>query len=449
MWLGVCAVLSLARRLTGDCLRACCVPRLTAACDPATSPVSLPDGNGTIAMGGIDMFTAPASCSWLIKGAASQTVHLWFDSVHFSTCHPDGVHVYSGTTQDGAEVLTACGPELPDPIEVVGKDVLVTFVDIDFASYVVSNAQPACLLLVVVLSPGLRALCVQEPILLAAVPGRRNGCVVMPPLACFYYCFARMRPAMQSSSPHLVLVLVCVAATPQDCVVSEWSTWGACSAECGGGTQERTRVIDVPAANGGSCNEDLTQSQACNTFTCETGTAVARGVRDGRVAIPDVWASMATDACGPSRPQELTEATGTFGIGAPGGDNYPNNANCQWRIVATAEQNVRVWFTWLSVERTTNCADDYVKVVQESDGTALEQVCGENGKDGGAFDEVEATGSVLVTFRSDFLQGGAGFSVSYEVTTASALCVLPSLAVLCRVVPCSPVGDVSRLQGGL
>ena len=110
MWLGVCAVLSLARRLTGDCLRACCVPRLTAACDPATSPVSLSDGNGTIAMGGIDMFTAPASCSWLIKGAASQTVHLWFDSVHFSTCHPDGVHVYSGTTQDGAEVLTACGP---------------------------------------------------------------------------------------------------------------------------------------------------------------------------------------------------------------------------------------------------------------------------------------------------------------------------------------------------
>ena len=202
MWLGVCAVLSLARRLTGDCLRACCVPRLTAACDPATSPVSLSDGNGTIAMGGIDMFTAPASCSWLVKGAASQTVHLWFDSVHFSTCHPDGVHVYSGTTQDGAEVLTACGPELPDPIEVVGKDVLITFVDSDFASYVVSYAQPTCLLLVVVLSPGLRALCVQEPILLAAVPGRRNGCVVIPPLACLLlFCPHASRHAVLIASP--------------------------------------------------------------------------------------------------------------------------------------------------------------------------------------------------------------------------------------------------------
>jgi hypothetical protein len=55
---------------------------------------------------------------------------------------------------------------------------------------------------------------------------------------------------------------------PQNCVHDQWSGWSACSANCGGGTQSRTRSI-TPAACGGSCSDTQTmQTQQCNTQCC-------------------------------------------------------------------------------------------------------------------------------------------------------------------------------------
>jgi hypothetical protein len=51
-------------------------------------------------------------------------------------------------------------------------------------------------------------------------------------------------------------------------VVSEWSEWSACSAECGGGTQTRTRTIVTPPANGGAECPSLIEEQACNEQEC-------------------------------------------------------------------------------------------------------------------------------------------------------------------------------------
>lgn len=52
-----------------------------------------------------------------------------------------------------------------------------------------------------------------------------------------------------------------------------WSTFGACSATCNGGTQTRARVCNNPApANGGAtCAGSATESAACNTQSCSLG----------------------------------------------------------------------------------------------------------------------------------------------------------------------------------
>ena len=55
-----------------------------------------------------------------------------------------------------------------------------------------------------------------------------------------------------------------------DCTWDTWSAWGSCDVTCGGGTQERTRVQDSPAENGGAACEavDATDTQNCSTNGC-------------------------------------------------------------------------------------------------------------------------------------------------------------------------------------
>jgi len=57
---------------------------------------------------------------------------------------------------------------------------------------------------------------------------------------------------------------------PVDGGWSDFSAWSGCSAECGGGTQSRSRECDNPApANGGAeCEGDAEESQECNTDPC-------------------------------------------------------------------------------------------------------------------------------------------------------------------------------------
>merc|ERR1719245_2767274 len=60
-------------------------------------------------------------------------------------------------------------------------------------------------------------------------------------------------------------------ACPVDCVVSGFGEWGACSAECDGGKQTRSKTITTPAANNGvACPTpaQMTEEQDCNTQPC-------------------------------------------------------------------------------------------------------------------------------------------------------------------------------------
>jgi len=59
-----------------------------------------------------------------------------------------------------------------------------------------------------------------------------------------------------------------VIGISEDCVLSEWSNFGGCSAACGGGTQERTHSITTPFAKIGAGCGDLSVSQFCITDGC-------------------------------------------------------------------------------------------------------------------------------------------------------------------------------------
>ena len=52
---------------------------------------------------------------------------------------------------------------------------------------------------------------------------------------------------------------------------TEFGAWGACSANCGGGKQERSRTCTNPPPSGGGaqCSGVAKEVRACNTDPCE------------------------------------------------------------------------------------------------------------------------------------------------------------------------------------
>ena len=58
-------------------------------------------------------------------------------------------------------------------------------------------------------------------------------------------------------------------APDQDCVEGAWSEWSACSAECDGGEQVRTRPIQTPASGGGLACGDTEEIVVCNEDPCD------------------------------------------------------------------------------------------------------------------------------------------------------------------------------------
>merc|ERR1719235_3139431 len=63
--------------------------------------------------------------------------------------------------------------------------------------------------------------------------------------------------------------------SPVDCVLSEWTTWTACSATCGDGTKTRSRNVTVDAQHGGmACEGGLEASEECQDKKCPVHCAL-------------------------------------------------------------------------------------------------------------------------------------------------------------------------------
>ena len=59
-------------------------------------------------------------------------------------------------------------------------------------------------------------------------------------------------------------------SNPVDCVLGEWSNYGACSDKCGGGRQSRSRAVLQPPQQGGECAQ-TEEDRICNSEACEDG----------------------------------------------------------------------------------------------------------------------------------------------------------------------------------
>jgi len=56
---------------------------------------------------------------------------------------------------------------------------------------------------------------------------------------------------------------------PIDCVVGEWSEYSACSKDCGGGVEVRSRPVFTDAEHGGEPCGDLSEQNECNVDACD------------------------------------------------------------------------------------------------------------------------------------------------------------------------------------
>jgi len=64
-------------------------------------------------------------------------------------------------------------------------------------------------------------------------------------------------------------------ACETDCVLSKWSKWSKCSKDCDGGTKRRSKYVKIPAVGEGQCGDawdkERLQFKACNRFRCKVG----------------------------------------------------------------------------------------------------------------------------------------------------------------------------------
>ncbi|CAE8680778.1 unnamed protein product [Polarella glacialis] len=70
-------------------------------------------------------------------------------------------------------------------------------------------------------------------------------------------------------SPGELLPIACSKGPQVDCQLSEWAGWGSCTATCGGGSHVRGRKILVQATNGGkACDGRLEEIRECSRNDC-------------------------------------------------------------------------------------------------------------------------------------------------------------------------------------
>jgi len=69
---------------------------------------------------------------------------------------------------------------------------------------------------------------------------------------------------------------------PVDCKLSTWTGWSKCSAQCGGGVQQRLRDVNVAMKYGGKPCDETSETRSCNTQACEKDCELTRWTKWGQ-----------------------------------------------------------------------------------------------------------------------------------------------------------------------
>ena len=101
----------------------------------------------------------------------------------------------------------------------------------------------------------------------------------------------RLRNALDTYKPKLVRNSIVSEGGPVD---GGWSAWGACTKECGGGTQTRTCTNPAPANGGKDCSGAA--SRPCNTAPCAGVRMVAHGLGYCRTGYYAGWDGKGTES---------------------------------------------------------------------------------------------------------------------------------------------------------
>lgn len=221
-----------------------------------------------------------------------------------------------------------------------------------------------------------------------------------------------------------------------NCTMSDWSAWGSCSVECGGGVATRTRSVAIQQSGTGTCPFPLEETKACNQQTCGPAVQdvdcslsdwgpwgpceVAPGAGGGCGAgnqtrtryivtpasgngtpCPPPSAMIASQTCtvpcvipaclAGQRPVKPTTLSGVIGIGTKAGSLNPahtkGSGTCGWSIDPAAagwnpvtqggQAVVNLTLKWINIPTSQGCASQYLQIRYTSSGeAAFAKICG-------------------------------------------------------------------------
>merc|ERR1719409_2540008 len=93
---------------------------------------------------------------------------------------------------------------------------------------------------------------------------------------------------------------------PVDCQLSSWSGWSKCSADCGGGVQQRLREVKMAMKYGGKPCGDTSETKACNGQACE---------KDCELSQWTAWSLCSKDCDGGTKKRQRFIKTAAEGAG--------------------------------------------------------------------------------------------------------------------------------------
>lgn len=93
---------------------------------------------------------------------------------------------------------------------------------------------------------------------------------------------------------------------PVDCDLKPWSGWSKCSAECGGGVQQRLREVKLAMKYGGNPCGETSETKACHTNACE---------KDCKLGAWTKWSTCSKDCDGGTRKRQKFVESAPEGAG--------------------------------------------------------------------------------------------------------------------------------------